>query len=113
MNSGRSPVEDGISVTLVTDRPWRIAYILSMGVSEIIASVSLLAFGGIVVGAGLRHLDREDRRWIEAARQRGCLWHQWQASEGGICLVCRLCGKKSRRLNPSEDRVGERLPFFP
>ncbi len=84
-----------------------------MAFGDIVTSVCLLALGGIIVGAGLWHLDRQDRRRVEDTRQRGCRWHHWQASEEGVWLVCRLCGKRSRKFNPREDRVRETLSFFP
>ncbi len=74
-----------------------------MAFGDIITCVCLLALGGVIVGAGLWHLDRQDRRLVEAIRQRGCLWHHWQPSEDRVWLVCGLCEKKSRRLNPRGD----------
>ena len=81
-----------------------------MAFGDIVTSVCLLALGGVIVGAGLWHLDRQDRRRVEATRQNGCRWHHWQALEGGIWLVCRLCAKRSRRLNPHGKGGRETLP---
>ncbi len=74
-----------------------------MAIADIITSVCLLTLGGIIVGAGLWHLDRQDRRRIEDIRQRACRWHYWEPSEDKGLLVCGLCGKKSRRINPRGD----------
>jgi hypothetical protein len=81
-----------------------------MVLPDILLSVSLLSVGGLVVGAGLWCLDRQDRLRIEMARQGGCGWHEWRALEDGTWLVCGLCGKRSRRLNPCEDRGREPWP---
>jgi hypothetical protein len=81
-----------------------------MALPDVVLSVSLLSVGGVFVGAGLRYLDRRDRLEVEAARQSNCRWHQWQAAEEGIWLVCGLCGKRSRKLNPRENRGGETVP---
>lgn len=86
---------------------------LVMVIGDTVTSICLLALGGIVVGAGLWHLDREDRRRVESIRQHCCQWHYWQASEERVWLVCRLCGKRSRRLNPREDRAPETVHLFP
>jgi hypothetical protein len=74
-----------------------------MALPDIFLSVSLLSIGAVVVGTGLRCLDRRDRLRAEAARQNGCPWHHWQASEDAIWLICGLCGKRSRKLNPHDD----------
>ncbi len=74
-----------------------------MALPDILLSVSLLSIGAAVVGTGLRCLDRRDRLRAEAARQSDCLWHHWQASEDAIWLICDLCGKRSRKLNPHHD----------
>ena len=81
-----------------------------MALPDILLSVSLLSFGGMVVGTGLLRLDRMDRRRLEIARQSNCQWHQWQTSEEEGWLVCRLCGKRSQRLNPHEDPVRDATP---
>ncbi len=81
-----------------------------MALPDVVLSVSLLSVGGVIVGAGLRYLDRQDRLEVEAARQSNCRWHRWRAADGGIWLVCGLCGKRSRKLNPREDRGRETVP---
>jgi hypothetical protein len=82
----------------------------SMVLPDILLSASLLSLGGVVVGAGLLRLDRMDRRRLEITRQSNCRWHQWQTSEERGWLVCRLCGKRARRLNPWEDHNRDRIP---
>jgi hypothetical protein len=77
---------------------------------DIVLSVMLLSLGGAVVGAGLWRLDRQDRLRLRAARQSRCRWHRWEAlAEDPAWLVCALCGKRCRRLNPREER-GEPSP---
>jgi hypothetical protein len=74
-----------------------------MAFGDIVTSICLLALGGIIVGAGLWHLDRQDRRQVGDIRQRACRWHHWEPSEDRVWLVCGLCGKKSRKINPRND----------
>lgn len=82
-----------------------------MPVPDILLSVTLLSLGGAVVGAGLWRLDRQDRLRLQAARQSRCRWHRWQPlEEDRAWLTCALCGKRSRRLNPREERGREPLP---
>lgn len=82
-----------------------------MVLPDIVLSVSLLSLGGVIVGAGLVRLDRQDRRRIEYTRQSACLWHHWQALEEETLLICALCGKRSRRVNPTRDRDPETIPL--
>ena len=81
-----------------------------MALPDIILSISLISLSGAVVGAGLWRLDRLDRLRVEAAKQGHCRWHQWQASEDGVWLVCGLCGKRSRKLASPRDAAREALP---
>jgi hypothetical protein len=74
-----------------------------MASGDIVTSVCLLALGSIIVGAGLWHLDRQDRRRVGDIRQRACRWHRWESSEDRVWLVCGLCGKKIRKINPRGD----------
>jgi hypothetical protein len=74
-----------------------------MVVTDVITVVSLLSIGGIIGAAGFRRLFRLDRLRWERIRQTACRWHRWQTVEGGASLVCALCGKKSRRINPARD----------
>jgi len=80
-----------------------------MGLKDVIALVSLLSLGGIIGAAGLLRLFRLDRLRWERIRQNACRWHRWQIREGGTPLVCALCGKRSRRINPSRDRDPETI----
>jgi len=74
-----------------------------MVVTDVITILSLLSLGGIIGVAGFRRLFRLDcLRW-EYVRQNGCRWHRWQVLEQGASLVCALCGKRSRRVNPVPD----------
>ncbi len=82
-----------------------------MAVLNIATSLCLLLLGVVIVGSGLRLLDRLDRLQMEYNRQNACRWHHWQISEEGSSLVCALCGKKSRMINPSRDRDSEPTPF--
>ncbi len=74
-----------------------------MVVTDVITVLSLLSLGGIIGVAGFRRLFRLDRLRWEYVRQNGCRWHRWQILEQGTSLVCALCGKRSRRLNPLPD----------
>lgn len=71
-----------------------------MVLTDVITVVSLLSLGGIIGLAGFRRLFRLDRLRWEYIRQNACRWHRWQVTEGGTSLICGLCGKRSRRLNP-------------
>ena len=81
-----------------------------MAFPDVVLSLSLLSVGGVFLGAGLRYLDRRDRQQAEAARHSQCQWHHWQAADDGGWLVCDLCGKRSRKLNPREDCGRETVP---
>jgi hypothetical protein len=81
-----------------------------MPLPDIILSISLISIGGAVVGAGVWRLNRLDRLRVEAARQSGCRWHDWQPLDDGIWLVCGLCGKRSRKLTSPRDATREALP---
>ncbi len=76
-----------------------------MALPDIILSVSLLSLGGVFVGAGLRRLDRLDRRRMEDARQDTCRWHHWRVLEDGTSLMCDDCGKRNHPGNSSDDRI--------
>ena len=76
-----------------------------MVLTDVITVVSLLSLGGIIGTAGFQRLVRLDRLRWEYIRQNACRWHRWQIIEQGTSLVCTLCGKRSRRMNP--------LPEFP
>ena len=71
-----------------------------MVVTDVITVLSLLSLGGIIGAAGFQRLVRLDRLRWEYIRQNACRWHRWQSLEQGTSLVCALCGKRSRRLNP-------------
>lgn len=71
-----------------------------MVLTDVITVVSLLSLGGIIGLAGFRRLFRLDRLRWDYTRQNACRWHRWQVTEGGTSLICALCGKRSRRLNP-------------
>ena len=81
-----------------------------MALPDVVLSVSLLSLGGVIVGAGLRYLDRRDRQPAEAARHIHRQWHHWQAAEDEGWLVCDLCGKRNRKLNPRDDHGRETVP---
>jgi len=71
-----------------------------MVATDVITLVSLLSIGGIIGAAGFVRLLRLDRLRWERNRQNACRWHRWQMAEGGSSLVCALCAKKSRLINP-------------
>jgi len=71
-----------------------------MVLTDVITVVSLLSLGGIIGLAGFRRLFRLDHLRWEYIRQNACRWHRWQTLEEGTSLICALCGKRSRRLNP-------------
>jgi hypothetical protein len=75
-----------------------------MVLTDVITLVSLLSLGGIIGAAGFARLFRLDRLRWERMRHDACRWHQWQFSEGRASLICSLCGKRSRLINPSQDR---------
>lgn len=75
-----------------------------MALATVITSVCVVSLCSLLVGAGLVHLARLDRRRMEYDRQSACQWHHWRALEDGSWLVCGLCGKRTRRLNPPPDR---------
>lgn len=81
-----------------------------MVLPDIITSAYLLSLGGVIVGAGLLRLSRQDQARVEFHRQSACRWHQWQVLEEGTSLVCALCGKTSRRIRSSTDPDPERIP---
>ena len=74
-----------------------------MVVTDVITLVSLLSLGGIIGAAGFHRLVRLDRLRWEYIRQNACRWHRWQIFEEGTSLICALCGKRSRRLNPAPE----------
>jgi hypothetical protein len=74
-----------------------------MVLADVTTLVSLLSLGGIIGAAGFLRLSRLDRLRWEHIRQSACRWHRWQILEGGTSLMCTLCGKKSRRINPLPD----------
>ena len=84
-----------------------------MAFLDIVLPITIFSLGGILVGVGLWRLNRLDRERTDVIVQSNCKWHHWQAVEEGVWLVCRFCGKRSRRLNPREERVRETLPYFP
>jgi hypothetical protein len=74
-----------------------------MVLTDVITIVSLLSLGGIIGLAGFRRLFRLDRLRWEYVRQNACRWHRWQSVDQGTSLVCALCGKSSRRVNPRSE----------
>ncbi len=78
---------------------------------NIAASLCLLSLGVVIVGSGLRLVDRLDRLQTERNRQDACRWHHWQISEEGSSLVCAACGKKHQMINTYHDRDSEPGPF--
>ena len=83
-----------------------------MVLGDVMTLVSLLSLGGIIGAAGLLRLSRLDRLRWEYMRQDACRWHRWQVLKEGAWLVCALCGKRSRRLNPSHE-AGHKTPPHP
>lgn len=80
-----------------------------MVLADVITVVSLFSLGGIIGAAGFLRLFRLDRLRWERIRQNACRWHHWRTLEEGTLLVCSLCGKTSRRVNPSRDRDVETI----
>jgi hypothetical protein len=78
-----------------------------MVLTDVITVVSLLSLGGIIGAAGFMRLFRLDRLRWERMRQSACRWHRWHVQEGGVSLICTLCGKRSRLVNPARDRDPE------
>jgi len=81
-----------------------------MVLGDVMTLASLLSLGGIIGAAGLLRLSRLDRLRWEYMRQDACRWHRWQVLKEGAWLVCALCGKRSRRLNPSHEAGHENTP---
>jgi len=61
-----------------------------MTVANVITLISFCSLGGIMIGVGLLRLARLDRLRMQYLRQ-------------SASLICTLCGKKSRRINPLPD----------
>jgi len=80
-----------------------------MVLTDVITLVSLVSLGGVIAAAGFLRLSRLDRLRWDRIRQNACRWHQWQPLEGGTSLICALCGKRSRLVNPSRDRDPETI----
>lgn len=78
-----------------------------MVLGDVITVVSLVSLGSIIGAAGFMRLIRLDRLRWERMQQDACRWHQWQFSEARTSLVCSLCGKRSRLINPCQDRGSE------
>jgi len=78
---------------------------------NIAASLCVLSLGVLIVGTGLRLLNRLDRLGMEYNKQNACRWHHWQMSEDGSTLVCGICGKKNQMVNSSHDQVSKSVPF--
>ena len=76
-----------------------------MVLTDVITVVSLLSLGGIIGVAGFRRLFLLDRLRWELIRQNACRWHRWEIRKEG--LICALCGKRSRLVNPARDRDPE------
>lgn len=74
-----------------------------MVLADVITVVSLVSLGGIIGAAGFMRILRLDRLRWQQMRQNACRWHRWESVEEGTALACTLCGKKSRRLNPTRD----------
>jgi len=72
-------------------------------VANVITLISFCSLGGIMIGVGLLRLARLDRLRMQYLRQSACRLHNWTPLEGGTSLICTLCGKKSRRINPLPD----------
>jgi len=75
-----------------------------MVLADVITVVSLVSLGGIIGVAGFMRILRLDRLRWQQMRQNACQWHRWETADDGKTLACSLCGKKSRRLNPTRDR---------
>ena len=80
-------------------------------VLNIAAALCLLSLGVLIVGTGLRLLNRLDRLRMEYNRQNACRWHHWQISEEESSLICGVCGKKSQMINSPHGRDSESVPF--
>lgn len=80
-----------------------------MVLADVITLVSLLSLGGIIGAAGLLRLARLDRLRWDYIRQNACRWHRWEIREEGTSLICILCGKKSRLINPHPDPPPEAI----
>lgn len=78
---------------------------------NIAASLCLLSLGVVIVGSGLRLVDRLDRLQLEHNKQNACRWHHWKILEEGSSLVCAACGKKHQMINTDHDRDPEPGPF--
>ncbi len=74
-----------------------------MTLANVITLMSFCSLGGIMIGVGLVRLARLDRLRMQYLRQEACRLHRWEVLEGGTMLVCGLCGKRSRRINPVPD----------
>ena len=80
-----------------------------MTLANVITLISFCSLSGIMIGVGLRHLCRLDRLRMQYLRQNACGLHNWKPLEGGTSLICTLCGKKSRRINPLPDTPPESI----
>lgn len=80
-----------------------------MTLPTVITLLSFCSLGGLMIGVGLRHLCRLDRLRTQYLRQTACRLHNWTPLEEGTSLICTLCGKKSRRINPLPDPLPESI----
>lgn len=78
-----------------------------MTLTVAITVLSFCSLGGLMIGIGLLRLARLDRLRMQYLRQNACRLHNWKPLEGGTSLVCTLCGKNSRRINPLPDSPPE------
>jgi len=83
-----------------------------MVLADVLTLASLLSLAGIAWVAGLLRLSRLDRLRGEYMRQNACRWHRWHVLKDGAWLVCALCGKRSRRLNPAHEEGDKSLPLW-
>lgn len=83
-----------------------------MVLADVLTLVSLLSLGGMIAAAGISRLSRLDRLRWERMRHNACRWHRWQELKDGAWLACTLCGKKSRRLNPSHEEGDDSPPSW-
>lgn len=80
-----------------------------MSFPDILLAVSLLSFGGAIVGAGLVCLNRRDRRYLERNKQEACRWHEWRVLEEGTTITCSLCGRRSLRVNDARKLTPQKI----
>lgn len=79
----------------------------TMTLTVVITVLSFGSLGGLMIGIGLVRLARLDRLRMQYLRQEACRLHRWQPLKGENALVCSLCERRSRRINPVLDSPPE------